>query len=137
MFPDPTEAGLLGPGLFHDRTGIDVGLGGDAWRQGCDFFFELGESPVHHRMVILAPGVTGDAPHSRLLVRTIVCVVVHSDRDHRSTARQDELGVASTSGVASHPGHCAVDNLAGAIPQDDSVSDGVRDVERSGREDSG
>ena len=108
MFPDPAEAGLLRPGLFHDWTGIDVGSGGHAWRQGCDFRFELRESPAHYCMVILPPGITGNASHSRLLVCTIVRIVVHPDRHHRSASWQYLLRIASTRRVASHPGHRAV-----------------------------
>src|SRR6185295_910697 len=108
MFPNPAETGLLCPGLFHDRAGIDVGTRGDTWRQGCDLRFELRELLDHYRMVIPSPGVTGYASHSRLLVRTMVRVIVHADRYHRSASGQYQLRVAPTGGVAHHPGHGAV-----------------------------
>src|SRR4029077_14205804 len=95
MFPNPAEAGLLCPGLFHDRAGVDVGTCGYTWRQGCDLRFELRELLDHYRMVILPPGVTGDASHSRLLVRTMVGVIVLTDRYHRSASGQYQLRVAS------------------------------------------
>src|SRR6185295_9927503 len=108
MFPNPAEASLLRPGLFHDRAGIDVGTCGDTWRQGYNLRFELRQLLDHYHMVVLPPSITGYASHSRLLVRTMVRVIVHADRYHRSASGQYQLRVASAGGVARHPGHGAV-----------------------------
>src|SRR5262245_60705804 len=108
VFTDPAETGLLRPGLFHDRSSINIRPSEDPRRPVVYFGFQERQSVAENAMVILAPGITGDAAIALAFASAMAGVVVHSHDNDRSASRQDDPGIGPPTWIASHPGHGAV-----------------------------
>ncbi len=87
MFADPAQPRLFGPGLFHDRSGINVGSG-DCLRGQCgDSLFQLLEFRTEHVVIVPAPGIAGNAAMARPFVGAFVGQIVYADANDGATVR--------------------------------------------------
>src|SRR5206468_8966532 len=68
VLADPPEAGLLGPGLLHDRTCIHVPACLGTRGQGSDPSFQLFKSLLQNLMVVLSPRIPSDTAVTRTLI---------------------------------------------------------------------
>ena len=73
-------------------------------------------------VVVDSPGIAGDAPISRAFVGSLLCVIVHADRNNRTATWEHQGGIGPAFRVAGHPGH------GGVIPASKPFSQSAGEV---------
>ena len=127
--PAPAKAGLVGEIALQDRTGIDVAALASA--DQVDVVPDLAQAGLHDVVVVVVPGIAGDAPWGLPLGRrdgTVARQVVQGEDDHGARPRHHLAGIAAAVRIAGEPGHLAV------LPLGDPVAEdiGVRRLVRAG-----
>ena len=105
VFPDPSQTGPFRPGLFHDRPSIDIRPRVRLRREVGHACFQLFEFLAHYLVIVLSPGIPGDATIARLFVCTMFGEVGHTDGDDRSATRKDLTGIRTFLRCPFQPGH--------------------------------
>src|SRR5207245_11515869 len=108
MLADPAEPGPLVPGLLHHGTRVHIGAAPRVRRfrlqERCERLQPLAEDLV----VVLAPGVAGDAAVSWPVARLVLGIVVHSDRYDSPDAGKEQGGADPIRRSARDPVHHAL-----------------------------
>ena len=117
MLAYPAEAGELGPGLLHDRTGVDVVSPGGLWTDLPDTLVEAPHGGAEHFVVFVAPRVARHPPESGVLGGVVSSSIVACQHQHGAGAGNDDARFAAAIGVALQPCHLAVQPAAQPLPQ--------------------